>query len=264
MLVALGLAPSACGSGDAKSSTSSSASPAATTASGTAKASAAASAASQPAASASAASAGAFIRERPLADEQHSGPDACAYIGGLGFNCVDALLEEKDPVKQRYMRRMSDADARQAWDALKRGEPNGVAHGEMALLCAASGPCGKTDKSGAIMDDGYACLTAAEGARDQKDDAGSKAAHARACKCDPRRAQIPVMGGFLACDGKDKPVERGQNLTTEEAADVRACAECDPDKGPAACAKEIKLLASSDAELAKYIETVHIPRCQKR
>ncbi len=192
LLLPVGLSLAACGSSASKDSSSSSASSKATTAP-TAKTSATASASARTSASATVASSGAFVRERPLADEQHSGPDACAYIGGFGFNCVDALVDEKDPVKQRYMRRMSDADARQAFDALKRyGELNKAAHAEMAMLCATSGPCGATDKSGQVMDDGYSCLTAAEGARDQKEEAVSKAAHARACKCDPKRAQIPV------------------------------------------------------------------------
>lgn len=82
-----------------------------------------------------------------------------------------------------------------------------------------------------------------------------KAALARACRCDPDRAQIPVMGRILACDGRDKPVERGKNL--------RARAECDGIKGPAASKREVQRLAGSDPELSTYIATVHVPRCQK-
>jgi len=68
------------------------------------------------------------------------------------------------------------------------------------------------------------------------------------------------MGGFLACQGKT-PEKRGQNLTTTEANEIRACAECDPENGPAACIKEVERLSKSDPELAKYITTVHVPRC---
>ena len=203
----------------------------------------------------------AFARQRP--DQVDHGPDACAYTGGLGFACLNALLDEKDAVHRRYMRRMSDSDAREAFDALERGEANGVAHAEMALFCKDKGACGGKDSSGTVQDDGYACLTKAEAARQQKDLAASRTAHARACRCDPTRAQIPVMGGFLACDGRDKPVERGKNLTTAEAAEVRACAVCDAEKGPAACTREVQRLTASDPELAKYIETVHVPRCRK-
>lgn len=96
----------------------------------------------------------------------------------------------------------------------------------------------------------------------QKNQSEWKAAHARACTCGAERAQIPVMGGFLACDGKT-PVERGKNLSSEEAAEVRACGECDADKGPAACAKEIERLSKSDAELSGYLEKVHVPRCAR-
>jgi hypothetical protein len=211
-----------------------------------------------PTATAAAAATG-FVRQKP---EERHGVDACAFLGGSGMACLEALTEEKDPILRRYMRRLSDADARQAFDDLKRGEPGGVAHAEMAMLCNASGPCGKkvSDIAG---DGGYSCLTKAEAARQQKDLKTSKAAHKRACHCDPTGAQIPVMGGFLACDGKDKPVERGELLSTAEAADVRDCATCDADKGVAACAREITRLKSSDAEIAHYLETVHVPNCKK-
>ena len=199
-----------------------------------------------------------FVRKR-ITPSDAKGLDACVYLGGMGFACVAALIAEKDPIVRRYMRRLSDAAARRAFDDLQRGEPNGVAHAEMALGCAESGPCGASKET---LDDGYACLTKAEAAIQEKQTAVSKAAHARACKCSPERAQIPVTGGFLACDGAT-PVERGKNLTAEVADEVRACGECDPDKGPAACANEIKRLAASDGdpELAKYLETVHVPRC---
>ena len=203
----------------------------------------------------------AFVRPRPESDR--AGVDACAYLGGMGFACLAALLEEKDPVARRYMRRMSDADARDAIDALARGEPGGVAHAEVAMFCKDAGPCGGTSPGGGVEDDGYACLTKAEAARQQKDLARARTAHARACRCDAARAQIPVMGGFLACDGPGRPVERGKNLTTAEAADVRDCAVCDAEKGPAACAREIRRLETPDAELARYIETVHVARCRK-
>jgi hypothetical protein len=197
-----------------------------------------------------------FVRARPDGGERR-GLDACAYLGGMGFACLDAYLAEKDAIVKRYMRRLSDADARRAFDELQKNNPGGVAHAELALNCADSGACGKDG-----ADDGYACLTKAEALVQEKKVAESKAAHARACKCSPERAQLPVMGGFLACDG-GAAVERGKNLTTAEAAEVRACGECDASTGPAACAKEIERLAKSDAELARYIETVHVPRCSR-
>ena len=52
-------------------------------------------------------------------------------------------------------------------------------------------------------------------------------------------------------------------LGSAEAAEVRACVECDPSAGPAACAKEIERLSKSDADLAKYITEVRIPLCSK-
>lgn len=199
-----------------------------------------------------------FVRPRPEHSDR-KGLDACAYLGGFGFACVDALLAEKDPIVKRYMRRLSDADARQAFDALQAKSPNGVAHAEFAMQCADKGPC-KADA--AHSDDGYMCLTRAENAIQQGNEAESKAAHERACTCGSERAQIPIMGGFLACNGKT-PEKRGQDMTSAEAKEVRACGECDAQAGPAACAKEIERLSKSDAELAKYIETVHVPRCSR-
>lgn len=198
-----------------------------------------------------------FVRERPA---EPSGVDACAYIGGMGFACLDALIAEKDPIKQRFMRRLSDADARQSLEAMKLGQPNGVAHAEMALACAESGACKQKDADGNVLDDGYACLTKAQSLAFEKDP-GAATVHKRACECDPDRAQIPVMGGYLACDGKDKPVTRGENLSLEEANDIRACGECDPEKGPAACQREIDRLKDKDRELSDYLRTTHVPRC---
>lgn len=199
-----------------------------------------------------------FVRERPD-NAERKGIDACAYLGGFGFACLDALIAEKNPVIKRYMRRLSDADARQAFDQYHAKNPGGVPHAEFAVNCADSGPCGGTSGK---ADEGYSCLTRAESAIQGNNEAESKAAHERACTCGAERAQIPIMGGFLACQGKT-PEKRGQNVTTAEAAEIRACGECDAQAGAAACAKEIERLSKSDEELAKYITTVHIPRCGK-
>lgn len=200
-----------------------------------------------------------FVRARP---DEPTGVDACAFIGGMGFACANALKEEKDAVARRYMRRMSDADAKQSFDAFMRGEPNGVAHAEVAMMCADGGPCKQKDAEGNELDDGYACLTKAQSMAYEKLPEVA-AVHARACKCDHEGAQIPVMGGYLACDGPDKPVARGQNLSAEEAKDVRDCAECNADGGPAACKREIGRLEKSDAELARFIRDRHAPRCAR-
>ena len=198
-----------------------------------------------------------FVRERPT---EPTSTDACSFIGGMGFACVNALMAETDPIKRRYMVRMTDADAKQSFDAMMKGEPGGVAHAEFAMMCAEGGACKQKDTEGNELDDGYACLTKAQSMAFEKmpEAAG---VHARACKCDPVRAQIPVMGGYLACDGPDKPVARGQSLTVEEAKDVRDCAECNHETGPLACTREIERLQKTDAEVAKYIRTTHVPRC---
>jgi hypothetical protein len=113
------------------------------------------------------------------------------------------------------------------------------------------------------MDDGYSCLTKAEGAFQQGDKPAALAAQERACKCDPGRAIIPVMGGVLACDGPGKPVERGKDLPLDEAKDIRACATCDSADGPAACQRELERLDRKDAAVAAYLRATHIPRCQR-
>ncbi len=200
-----------------------------------------------------------FVRARPESADR-KGIDACAYLGGFGFACLDALVAEKNPVVKRYMRRLSDADARQSFDESRANKGGGVAHAEFGMQCADSGPCGATPDH---SDDGYMCLTRAENARQQNNDAESKAAHVRACTCGSERAQIPIMGGYLACNGKTTEI-RGQNLSTVEAKEVRDCGECEAQAGAAACAKEIERLSKSDAELAKYIETVHVPRCSRQ
>ena len=130
------------------------------------------------------------------------------------------------------------------------------------MFCNAAGPCGKKAGTAPRRRRVCACLTKVEAARQQKDLASS-AAHKCACHCDPIGGQIPVMGGFLACDAKDKPVERGELLSTADAADVRDCASCDADKGVAACGREIARLKTSDAEVAHYLETVLVPNCRK-
>jgi len=178
--------------------------------------------------------------------------------------CLEALLAEKDPIVRRYMRRMSDADARLEQDRRARGEEGGVPHAEVASFCADAGACGKKNANGDVLDDGYACLTKAEATLLNKDRAGSVAAHARACKCGPERAQIPIMGGVLACDGPNKPVVRAKDMPLADAKDTRACGDCDPTEGPAACAREIERLAKQDGELARYIEKTHMPRCRKK
>jgi hypothetical protein len=68
------------------------------------------------------------------------------------------------------------------------------------------------------------------------------------------------MGGYLACDGA-RAVTRAEILPTAVAKDVRACGECDPATGPAACAREIERLRGSDKQIADYLDTVHVPRC---
>lgn len=203
---------------------------------------------------------GPFLRARP---EERSGVDACAYLGGLGMACLDALIAETDGAKRAYMRRLSDAEAALSIDAKRRGETGGVAHAEASIYCASAGPCKRPGPDGSQMDDGFACLTKAEIAAGEGDQVLAAAAHARACTCDAPRAIIPVMGGTRACDAPDKPVERGKDLTLGEAKDVRACGQCDAADGPAACQRELDRLDEKDRPVAAYLRATHIPRCQQ-
>ena len=192
-----------------------------------------------------------FIRERP-GQVPHAGVDACAYIGWLGFACLDAIKAERDPAKRQYMRRLSDADARLAKDNTNRGVSEGIPHPEIQLNCKDSGPCGPSE--------GMPCLVKAEVAENEVE---AKAAHARACVCDPAGAQIPIMGGRRACDGAT-PVERGGELTIDEALDIRACGECDPKIGASACMRELERLRPRSPLVAEFLQQTHVPRCQQR
>jgi hypothetical protein len=199
-----------------------------------------------------------FVRVRPESCEFFTGIDGCVYSGCFGMACLDAFLAIDDSAVRAFIRRLTDARAR-----LSDGDVGGVAHAELAMLCADDGPCKQRDAHGQQLDDGYACLTKAEAATRRGDHAVGNAAHERACRCDFERAQLPVMGGTLACDAKDKPVHRGGSVTPEEARDIIACAECEPKLGPEACAREIAALRPGRPQLAEYIASVHVPHCQR-
>jgi len=194
---------------------------------------------------------GRFVRRPPPIDARRS-VDACAYPGATSSACIDALVREPDPIRARYMRRLGDARVRVGTAFLDA---------DVAECCNSSGACGAEKRTGHAdcpkMDDGHACLVAAELLRSQKKD--GTALHARACRCSWERAQIAVPGGSLVCDGPDRPTER--HALAEER-DVLACAACEPDAGSAACTNEIARLASSDPELSRWITHVHVVRCQ--
>jgi hypothetical protein len=213
-------------------------------------------ASSRTAAGASAAdrSAGPFVRLVPGWYERR-GVDACAYpdTGEAGSACIDALVIEPDPVRARYMRRLSAAQAARQRAPLSS---------EVAECCNRAGVCGAPKRTGhedcPRMDDGYACLVAAELRLAAKQDPAPF--HGRACACNPERAQIPVTGGVLACSG-ERPVKRAA-IEGAEARATMACAVCEPAAGALACAAEVARLRPRDPELARYIERYHVTRCQ--
>ncbi len=196
----------------------------------------------------------AFVRRRPAWYERR-GVDHCAYVDDRGRSsaCIDAIGIETDPVRARYMRRLQEA-----WVGT---EPR-MASAEVAECCNASGPCGAPKRTGHAdcpkMDDGHACLVAAELLASAGRD--PRRLHRRACACDPDRASVPIVGGTLACEGPLE-VER-RPMAADEARDVKACATCDPAEGATACIAEMRRLAGRDPEVAAYIERVHVTRCQ--
>jgi hypothetical protein len=197
--------------------------------------------------------------------------DECACLGLGGFQCGNAFRDEKDPVVQRYMLRMVEAQARLSRDEFERewytsGRGPGMPHAEAAMFCKQSGPCGGKNADGNDLDGGYSCLTAADSLY-----AGTKGGDPtgiervkRACSCDLANARIPVMGGYglLACDEAGKPKVFG---TTDLALakEIRACAECNPETGRKACQAEIDRLWTTDEKLARYLAEEHAPRCRK-
>lgn len=209
---------------------------------------------------------GAFVREctYPLEDST----DECACLGGYGAACGNSYTAEEVPVVKRWLLRMIHAQARLTLEEVRRDPSIGVPvpHAEIGMFCKESGPCGGFDENDNELDGGYACLTAATGAWTPGEPPANNERLARACRCGAAQALVPVMGGMgvIACSEAGAPMAFGGELDAKTAAEIRACAECDAERGRKGCEAELARLAPVDMELAKYVADVHARRCQRK
>jgi hypothetical protein len=193
-----------------------------------------------------------FVRAQPQNSPTDS-PDACNYLGFLPDACVRAYFKEKDAGASAWMLRVSDAWAHRARKQLMPYEPPDY-HGPKQ--CNPKGTCLKEDQ-------GIMCLAVAEDLAAQNKDRAASEALRFGCGCDGARAAVPLLGGTLACIGKD-PVDRSAKLQVDEAKDLKACAPCGKD-GLAACQRAYKRMCdANEYELARYLREVHVPRCQRK
>lgn len=218
-------------------------------AAGAGSASAAAATPSPSASASTAVAVSEFVREHS-GDPGGKGVDACIYLGFLTHNCINAYVDENDPVVKRYMKHIASAQAVLDGVLLRKGEPMFGSTAGFPPCPPDGSPCGGLEMG---------CLLSANVATPGPE---TKAAHAAICKCKSAMVELPVMGGTLACDGT-KPVDLSSSMPEGVAKQVRQCAECDAADGPAACADEVKRFETADKELAAYLEKTHVPRCRK-
>ena len=213
-----------------------------------------------------------FTRSMPeRVEEETDAIDRCLIGGGFYFNCYNAYKRDGDGVKlgevtRRYLARiaMADAGPRKGYER-PPGPPDGGANAEIGACCEPEKACGVPCS---VMPDGkanggFVCLYAAELALGQHDLFRARAAHAKACECDPMAADFPAyLGGSMYCDTQKRPAFFGGAMRQAERDDVLACARCDAARGRSACDREIARLVSSDPPLARWISEMQIPRCQ--
>lgn len=208
---------------------------------------------------------GAFVRTCVTPHETHT--DACACLGGYGAACGDAFAAEKDAVVRRWLLRMVDAQARLTLEELREDPSAGVPvpHAEIGAFCKESGPCGGKTADGNELDGGYACLTAGTAEWTPGQTLADNERLARACRCGPAEARVPVMGGMgvVACSEEGAPMTFGA-VDAATAREIRACAECDAELGRKGCEAELTRLAPSDPELARYVAEAHARHCQRQ
>lgn len=126
-------------------------------------------------------------------------------------------------------------------------------------MCDLKKPCGARNQHGELKH-AESCLARAHVAEDV---ATARAAHALACKCEPKEvAFVGYNATPYICDDKGRPAFLAPNMNKDEGADIVDCAICHPQRGPAACQREITRLKTSDPELAAHVETKQVRRCQ--
>jgi hypothetical protein len=190
--------------------------------------------------------------------------DECLQVGGSYFSCSGAILAEKDLVLKRYLTLISRAHVAGQTGYAWPGPPNeDHPHAEVPGMCAIELGCG-AERDGMKFNDGATvCLARAQTAMEEKRPAEARAAHALACKCDPEGGKLPGYNHTrFVCDAAGKPAFFAPDMPKSEAADVLACASCNPKTGPKACEREIARLAKVDADLGQWIEKRQLPRCQ--
>ena len=205
-----------------------------------------------------------FVRKPPhSANDPADALDECLQVGGNYFSCSGAIRAEKDPVLRRYLVLVAQAhvagDVGYSWP----GPPNeDHPHAEVPGMCGIELPCA-TERDGVTLNQAATvCLARAQVAMEEKRPAEARAAHALACKCDPEGGKLPGYNHTrFVCEG-GKPVFFAPNMPKNQAADVLACASCNPKTGPKACERELSRLAREDAELADWLVKRQLPRCQ--
>jgi hypothetical protein len=208
----------------------------------------------------------AFSRHPPSSNSSNADAiDECTQVGGIYFSCRSAYFEEKDPVVKRYLRRIAEGQAAGVSSYAHQGprvDPGSLPHAEVPGMCDPKKPCRAKSESGEL-NAAVSCLARAFAESGMNDPAGAKAAHALACKCDPKDGSFPGYNGtaFL-CDAAGKPAFIAPKMKVDEGKDIVDCAICEPERGPSACQREIERLRTVDPELATYVETRQVPRCQ--
>lgn len=208
----------------------------------------------------------AFVRHPPHSTNSDADAvDECTQVGGNYFSCRGALDSETDPVLKRYLWRIAEGQAAGQSGYVEKGPPirqGEIAHAEVPFMCNPAKPCNAKNEHG-NLNSAVSCLARAAEATAMHQVAAARAAHAHACKCDPKGAASPGYNGtpFL-CDAAGRPAFISPRMKPEEGRDIVDCAMCQPERGPAACKREVERLQAKDAELATLVEKRQIPRCQ--
>lgn len=207
----------------------------------------------------------AFVRHPPHSGNSNADwVDECTQTGGNYFSCSGALREAqeaKQDVYRRYLWRISQAysPGEKTYRGGGSGMEDGPPHAEVPYMCDVSKPCGAS-VDGQTWNAAVNCLARAQ---IETSAAKARAAHAHACKCDPKGGLVPGYNHTpFICDENGKPAFIAPDMSADEAKDILDCAICHPKRGAKACERDIGRLSTTDKDLATFIEQKQIPRCQ--
>lgn len=203
----------------------------------------------------------AFVRHPPHSHNSDADAvDECTQSGGNYFSCRGAYFREQDPVLRRYLYRIAQGHAAGVSGYRPRApSEEGPPHAEVPFMCDVKKPCGAKNEHGEL-NSATSCLALAFAADSV---VTARAAHALACKCDPQDGAFPGYNSTAyLCDEKGRPAFIAPKMKKDEGADIVDCAICHPQRGPAACQREVARLKTSDPALASHVETKQIRRCQ--